>query len=60
MSMRCVYVSELWSPAGLLLTPTLYMSVESHGGMILTGETEERRENNLFHCQFVYHKLCLD
>jgi hypothetical protein len=35
------------------------MRVPSHGGMILTGENEELREN-LFQCHFVHHKYHMD
>jgi hypothetical protein len=38
MSMLWDYVSELRPPSGLLFIPRWYMSMESHGGMILTGE----------------------
>jgi hypothetical protein len=38
MSVGCDYVSELQPPTGLLFIPRWYMSMESHGGMILTGE----------------------
>jgi hypothetical protein len=33
------YISELWPPMGLLFIPqVIYMSMENHGGMILTEE----------------------
>jgi hypothetical protein len=35
------YVSELRPPVGLLLIFQVYMNMESYGGMILTGKTEE-------------------
>jgi hypothetical protein len=39
------YVSKLRPPTGLLLIPKIkYMSIDSHGGMILTGEREELGE----------------
>jgi hypothetical protein len=38
MSMGWDYASELRPLTGLLFTPRWYMSIESHGGMIATGE----------------------
>jgi len=35
------------------------MSMESHGGMILTGETKELGENPS-QCHFVHHKFHMD
>jgi hypothetical protein len=40
MSTGWDYISELRPPMGILFMTKLYMSMESHGGMILTGENE--------------------
>jgi hypothetical protein len=37
------YVSELWPPMGLMSPLPRYMNMESHGGMILTGESRRTR-----------------
>jgi hypothetical protein len=42
---RVNYSSELRPLTGLLFYPRRYMSIESHGGTILTQKTEEFREN---------------
>jgi len=55
ISMESDNTYELRPPAGLLLIPQTSMG--SHGGMILTGETEELGEN-LFRCHFVHHMYC--
>jgi hypothetical protein len=39
--------------------PRWYLSMESHGGMILTGGTNELRENQ-FQCRFFHHKSTTD
>jgi hypothetical protein len=44
MSMGWNHISELFPPTGLLFIPRWYMSVESHGEIILTGKTEKFRE----------------
>jgi hypothetical protein len=42
---------------GLFFIPKMiYMGVESHGGMILTGK-QKNSEENLSQCHFVKHKL---
>jgi hypothetical protein len=55
MSMGWDYVSELRSPTGLLFIPRLKISMESHGGMILTGKPKNS-EKHLSQCHFVHHK----
>jgi hypothetical protein len=41
------YVSELRPPTGLLFIPqVIHMCVESHGGMVLTGEARRTRREN--------------
>jgi hypothetical protein len=42
-----------------MLCPPDHISLEGDGGMILTGETEELREN-LYQCHFVHHKFHTD
>jgi hypothetical protein len=32
------------------------MSMESHGGIILSGKKPKNSEKNLSHCHFVHHK----
>jgi hypothetical protein len=36
------------------------MSMESNGGMILTGERSKNSEKYLFLCHFVHHKSHMD
>jgi hypothetical protein len=50
---------------GCLLTLAYYafpddMSLESDGGMILTGENRRTRRKNLSQCHFVHHKSRMD
>jgi hypothetical protein len=54
-------VSELRTPTSLLfISKVWYVSMESHGGMILTGENRRTRVINPSQCHFVQHKSHMD
>jgi hypothetical protein len=60
MSLGSDCVSDLWPPKRLLFTSKRYMSIESHGGMILTGEYRRTRRKNLSQYHFFCHKSHMD
>jgi hypothetical protein len=56
MSIWCDYVSELRPPTGLLFIPRWYISMVSHGGMLLSWYNRRPRRKNLSQCHFIQHK----
>jgi hypothetical protein len=49
----------LWTAATEFI-PGWCVSMESQGGMMLTGENPRTPDTNLFHCSFVYHESQMD